>query len=209
MKRKIYIPVITALIIAAIYMYGEQLLLWMQLYASQYIVLTAIIATLFALFPIIPYPLIGGILGATFGPVLGALLTWIGSSAASIVMFIVVRYGYQDWGNKIIKRYEAIDKITTLFERNAFITIFFARLIPVIPSIIVNIYSALSRVSFVSYAIASSLGKVPAMILFAVVGNSFVTNRQDILYFGLFYLIFLLVVLLGYHLWKKQIEEKA
>lgn len=61
------------------------------------------------------------------------------------------------------------------------------RMIPIIPSMIVNIYAALSRVSSLNYAIASSIGKVPAMILFAVVGNSIVTNPQNLIVIALFF----------------------
>ncbi|TWI59271.1 TVP38/TMEM64 family protein [Halalkalibacter nanhaiisediminis] len=178
----------------SMYMFEDSLLQWVRQGGTDYLFLTAILATFFALFPIIPYPLIGGVLGAAYGPIIGSLVTWIGSALASIIMFSFVRYGYQDWGQKWLYRYDKLSKVTILFERNAFMTIFLTRLIPVMPSIIVNIYSALSRVTFVNYTIASSLGKVPSMILFAVVGNSIVSNPRDLLYISLFYGVFLLIV---------------
>ncbi|UOE92649.1 TVP38/TMEM64 family protein [Alkalihalobacillus sp. LMS39] len=209
MVKKITIAIMTIAIATSVYFFGQDIFVWLQMHAKQYILLTIILATLLALFPVIPYPLIGGVLGATFGPVLGSLLTWIGSSAASIIMFIVVRYGYQDWGNKMLKQYKPIHRVTVLFEKNAFITIFLTRLIPIIPSIIVNIYSALSKVRFINYAIASSLGKIPAMILFAAVGNSFVTNPQEMFFIILFYGAFLVIVIGCYQLWKRRIEIKV
>ncbi len=192
--KKVLVLIGYGSIALAMYVYGESLLQWVRQGGTDYLFATSILATLFALFPIIPYPLIGGILGAAYGPVIGSLITWTGSALASIIMFSFVRYGYQDWGRKWLHRYDKLSKVTLLFERNAFMTIFLTRLIPIIPSIIVNIYSALSRVSFVSYTIASSLGKVPSMILFAVVGNSLVSNPKDLLYISLFYGTFLLFV---------------
>jgi uncharacterized membrane protein YdjX (TVP38/TMEM64 family) len=185
------------------YLYGESLLNWIRQVGTDYMFTTAILATFFALFPIIPYPIIGGVLGAAYGPIAGSTITWIGSSLASILMFAFVRYGYQDWGKKWLYKYERLSKITTMFERNAFMTIFLTRLIPVIPSIIVNIYSALSRVSFLRYSIASSLGKVPSMILFATVGNSIVHNPSDLTFVSLFYGAFLLVVYAGFRLFNR------
>ncbi|WP_017727467.1 TVP38/TMEM64 family protein [Halalkalibacterium ligniniphilum] len=204
MAKKLIVLLSYILIAFLIYLYGESLLTWIQEGGNQYVIATALVATLLALFPIIPYPIIGGVLGAVFGPTLGSIVTWTGSSLASILMFAFVRYGYQDWGLKVIHRYKALSRVTELFERNAFITIFLTRLIPFIPSIVVNIYSALSRVSFLNYTIASSLGKMPSMILFAVVGNSIVQNPQQLFWIALFYGSFLLVVWFGYRLWGRQ-----
>lgn len=83
-------------------------------------------------------------------------------------------------------------------------TIFLTRLIPIIPSIIVNIYSALSKVSFVRYTIASSLGKMPSMILFAVVGNTIVNEPKDLLLIAVFYGTFLAVVYFFFRLFKRR-----
>ncbi|WP_227936067.1 TVP38/TMEM64 family protein [Alkalihalobacillus deserti] len=188
------------LIALFMYLYGESLLNWIRQGGTDYMLVTAMLATFFALFPIIPYPIIGGILGAAYGPISGSLVIWLGSSLASVLMFAFVRYGYQDWGKKWLYKYDRLSKITKMFEQNAFMTIFLTRLIPVIPSIIINIYSALSRVSFIRYTIASSLGKIPAMILFATVGNSIVNNPNDLLFLTIFYGIFLLVVYYAFKL---------
>ncbi|KYG28290.1 TVP38/TMEM64 family protein [Alkalihalobacillus trypoxylicola] len=208
MIRKISIILIYIAVAILIFLYGENLLIWLQEGGTQFLLLTALLATIFALFPIIPYPLIGAVLGAAYGGLLGSTITWIGSSLASIIMFIFVRYGYQDWGHQLLNRYRSLAKVTILFEQNAFMTIFITRLIPVIPSIIVNIYSALSRVRFLSYAIASSLGKIPAMILFATVGNSFVNNPTQLLFIGGAYLVFLVLVYGLYRLWQKLASKK-
>ncbi|WP_216827842.1 TVP38/TMEM64 family protein [Alkalihalobacterium elongatum] len=190
-----------------LYIYGDQLIACLNTYARDYLLLTMIVATLLSLFPIIPYPIIGGIVGAAFGPALGAFVIWVGSSAASIIMFIVVRFSFQDWGNAVLRNYKPLEKVTVLFERNAFFAIFLSRLIPVIPSIIVNIYSALSRVSFINYAIASSLGKMPSMMLFAVVGNTLITNPRDLILIFLLYAGFVVIVFGCFKLWKKRVLQ--
>lgn len=195
--KKIIVIIGYLLIGLLIYLYGEGLLEWIRK-GTDYILITSLLATLFALFPIIPYPLIGGVLGAAYGPLTGGLITWIGSSLASIIMFAFVRYGFQDLGKKWLYRYNKLSKITTIFERNAFMTIFLTRLIPVIPSIVVNIYSALSRVSLLQYSLASTIGKAPSMLLFAVVGNTLVTEPQELFYIALFYTVFLVIVYISF-----------
>ncbi|WP_096199622.1 TVP38/TMEM64 family protein [Bacillus sp. FJAT-45350] len=209
MKKKLGIAVMYLVVAILIYFYGESILSWMRHSGKDSVVITSIVATLLALFPIIPYPVIGGIIGAAYGPVLGAVVTWIGSALASILMFMFVRFGYQDWGMKVLSSNKGLNKITILFEKNAFLTIFTTRLIPVIPSILVNVYSALSRVHFIPYSIASSLGKVPSMILFATVGSTIATNPKELIYIILFYGTFLAIVYISYKLWRKRVLSKV
>jgi uncharacterized membrane protein YdjX (TVP38/TMEM64 family) len=207
--RKGFVLIGYVVIAIFMYLYGELLLHWIRQGGTEYLIVTSVLAICFALFPIIPYPIIGGVLGAAYGPFTGSAVTWIGSSLASILMFAIVRYGYQDWGKKWLFRYERLANITIMFEKNAFMTIFITRLIPVIPSIIVNIYSALSRVTFIKYAVSSSLGKVPSMILFATVGNTIVTNPSDLVYISLFYGSFLFIVYLFYRLFNRYTPPKS
>jgi uncharacterized membrane protein YdjX (TVP38/TMEM64 family) len=188
----------------AIYVYQEELLFWFQQTKDISIFFTMFIGTLFALFPIIPFPIIGGIIGAMYGTLLGGFVTWVASTAASIIMFIFIRFVFQSWGLKIIHRYKRLEMITLMFERNAFITILVSRLIPFIPSIVVNAYSAVSRVSFFSYALASSLGKIPAMLLFAVLGHSLVTSNQEVFFIIGLYAIIILMTIYFYSRWKKS-----
>ncbi|MFK3936078.1 TVP38/TMEM64 family protein [Alkalihalobacillus sp. NPDC078783] len=207
MKRKIAVLCFFVLIGVLVYVYRLNLLDWLQDYGQRSLILTTMAATLFALFPVIPYPIIGGILGVIFGPALGSFVTWVGSSIASILMFIAIRFGFKDWGRRMLSRYKSVEKLTEIFERNAFMTIFISRLVPVIPSIVANAYFALSNVSLRVYALASTLGKIPSMILFATVGNALLTNPGDLLFVGLYYGGFLLVVYSFYRIWRRRGKE--
>jgi uncharacterized membrane protein YdjX (TVP38/TMEM64 family) len=202
MVRKVGLAVIYISLAVLIYLYGESILQWFQ--SSNHLLIVIIAATIMALFPVIPYPIVGGIIGAAYGPLLGGLVTWTGSTAASILMFAFVRYGYQDWGVRALHKYKMTDQVTRLFEKNAFLMILFARMIPVIPSIIINVYAALSRVSFVVYAAASSIGKVPAMLLFAVVGDNIVSEPRNIVLTIAIYGVFMSLALCSYRLWEKK-----
>ena len=103
---------------ALIYYKGEFILAWIR--STDSIMLIMLVAVAMALFPVIPYPVVGGVIGAALGPVIGGMVTWVGSTAASILMFMFIRYGYQEWGNRALHRYNSLGKVTTMFERNAF-----------------------------------------------------------------------------------------
>lgn len=207
MYRKLFVLASSAIVIILLVLYHESFLIWVQNHDGEYVVGTMLIATLMSLFPVIPYPLVGGVIGAAFGPLTGAWIIWFGSTMASALFFLLVRYGgFHEMGTKILLKYTVTKKITILFERNAFLSITILRMIPVIPSIVINAYAALSRIRFPVYALASGLGKIPAMTLFALVGHTIVTNPIDILYMILIYGTFMFFVYLGYRSWTRRIE---
>ncbi len=206
MLKKLGFAIIYAAAAFILYTYGDAILAWLQ--QADNVPLVILMAALMALFPIIPYPVVSGIIGAALGPALGGFAAWAGSAAASIVMFLFIRYGYREWGVHVLHRYNRIGRLTELFERNAFLTILFARLIPFIPSIAINMYAALSRVSFTTYAIASSLGKMPAMLLFVTVGDNLISNPINMLAVIGIYGLFLALSLFVYRLWRGTQLEK-
>ncbi|MFB4329930.1 TVP38/TMEM64 family protein [Paenibacillus sp. CR_12] len=198
MVKKLGMALVYVAVGGLIYYKGEFILAWIR--STDSIMLIMLVAVAMALFPVIPYPVVGGVIGAALGPVIGGMVTWVGSTAASILMFMFIRYGYQEWGNRALHRYNSLGKVTTMFERNAFLTILFTRLIPFIPSIVINVYAALSKVTFVSYSLASALGKIPAMLLFSMVGDNLMSNPSHILITVGVYGVFLAVTLLVYRL---------
>ncbi|WP_426450312.1 TVP38/TMEM64 family protein [Paenibacillus sp. S-38] len=184
------------------YLYGDSILVWLRQESS--LLLVTGMAVLLALFPVLPYPVVGGVIGAAFGPVLGGAVTWAASTLASVLMFLFVRYGYREWGAKLLHGQSGLARLNGYFERNAFLAVLFARMIPFVPSIAVNGYAGLSRISFLVYASASALGKLPAMLLFALVGDRLTGDpRQALVTLGM-YVMFLGIVFSLYRLWKRR-----
>ncbi|MCZ8522054.1 MULTISPECIES: TVP38/TMEM64 family protein [Paenibacillus] len=202
MIRKLGLGIVYVGIAYLLYLYGSRILDWMQ--GADNLLLVILAASLMALFPVIPYPVVGGVIGAAFGPLLGGAVTWTGSTAASLLMFLFVRYGYREWGERLLHGGKGLDKLTAAFERNAFLSILFTRMIPFVPSIFVNVYCALSRVPFLTYAAASALGKVPAMLLFALAGDNLASDPKRLLGTLAGYGVFLAVMAGLNRLWKRK-----
>lgn len=201
--KKVGISIVYVVLIAVIYHYSEEILGFIG--GTEQIWVLAIAASLMSLFPAIPYPIVGGVLGAALGPAVGAIITWVGSSVASVVMFLFVRLVYREWGHKLLHGHPAMDKLATLFEKNAFLAILFTRMIPFVPSIAINVYAALSKVPFGIYTVASLAGKLPAMLLFAMVGNDLAGNPRNLLLTLTVYACFMLVAWLGYRSWLRRV----
>jgi uncharacterized membrane protein YdjX (TVP38/TMEM64 family) len=206
MYKKVGLGALYLLFALFIYLNRDILIGWIERGDLSAIPLVLGVAMLVASVPVLPYPLVSGVIGATYGPLLGGAISWLASTLASLLMFLLLRYLFQDFGQRLLhnQQYKKVDRLTSLFERNAFFTILIARLLPIVPSVAINSYAALSRVSFAVFALASAVGKIPAMALFAVAGNQAVHEPRLIVLTLVAYALFLLVTWLCYRWWTKQ-----
>jgi uncharacterized membrane protein YdjX (TVP38/TMEM64 family) len=184
-----------------LYQEGDALLKLLQSTGNLFIVV--LVVTSLALFPVVPYPVIGGILGAAYGAIFGGFLAWLCSVIASVAMFVFVRFGYRDIGYKLLHK-RGFDKVTVLFEKNAFLTIVFARIIPIVPSVGINVYAGLSKVSIFVFTVASAAGKAPTMLLFAIVGDNLFSNSKTTMVTLFIYALFLIITFFVYTYWTRK-----
>ncbi|MFD2169378.1 TVP38/TMEM64 family protein [Tumebacillus lipolyticus] len=165
------------------------------------------LAILFALVPVFPYGLIGAVTGAIYGPVVGGLIVWSASTTAALIMFFFARRLFAEQMSGYLQRHQQIERLTKLFERNSFLAILFARLIPIIPAAVVNIYSGLVRTPLWIFLTATALGKLPTMIVFATVGDQALTSWRNLLVVVAIYAIFLALVYLIYRNAQKKLSR--
>lgn len=158
-------------LILIVYVFKDEILHWMQ-YGEAPVLLIFAAALGFIIVPIIPYKIVIGMLGFMYGPLLGSLISWTAASVASVIVFWLARYLFQKQGRAYLSRYERLEKLLAAIEKNPFLTILLARLIPVIPQAIVNVIPAITSIPVVTFAVASALGKIPAMLLFAFIGSN-------------------------------------
>jgi uncharacterized membrane protein YdjX (TVP38/TMEM64 family) len=192
-----------AITILIILLNKEQLVTWIQQKDSTNILAMLIIAILLALFPVVPYGLVAGAIGAKVGFLIGGVINIVASTCAAILMFVVFRYAFAGAARRMIKKNQRIDRFTQLFEANAFGAVLLARLIPIIPAQLVNIYSAISRINFITFTIATMLGKIPVMVTFAIVGDQLFTNKGIAFITITIYAVFLLLIYLSFRVWRR------
>lgn len=176
---------------------------WIHNSTPSQIPLMFLISTVLSIFPIIPFTLFAGVMGVKFGIFLGMAINWSGGVLAAILFFLFSRYSFQGKFTEKVKHYKKIDALNYMIEKNAFIAVLLTRLITIVPPIIVNVYSGLSRMSFKTYLIATGLGKIPSMFFFAYSGKQ-LFQSFEMFFIGLaVYLLFILVTLIVYKRWYK------
>jgi len=190
--------------VAASLYYKEELLDWVRHSDRSQLVPMTLLALFAALVPVIPYGIVAGVMGAKFGLVAGSFINLLASSAAAGIMFVLARYVLQRAAREFLSRFRRLDRFTAIYERNPFVGVLFARLIPIIPSAAVNVYSAITRMSWIAFMTATVIGKVPVMLIFAFVGEHVFSNVQNAVIAIGIYTVFLVVVYFSYRLWRKR-----
>jgi uncharacterized membrane protein YdjX (TVP38/TMEM64 family) len=177
MIKKVSTIGILIFIILIGYLQKDELLQIIKEGGSSSILVSILFVAICVFFPLIPFPVLAGIIGAVFGTKEGAWISLIGSMAGTMGFFFLSRYGFRDAAQSRLEKYPKVKEYEEFLTRNSFIAIFTSRLIPIIPAPIVNIICGLSKVNWLNFFIASTIGKIPTIILLSFVGASFTSNK--------------------------------
>lgn len=161
---------------------------------SLAVAISLLLLTLCVFFPILPFPVTAGTIGAVFGPLRGSIITFTGSMIGTILFFIIARYGFRNWAQRKLRNYPKAQEYENQLKDKAFLAIFISRLIPIIPAQVVNIVCSLSLVNWKVFVTASAIGKIPNILFLSFAGATFQHNRWfSIFLYGL-YLVFIIII---------------
>lgn len=115
--------------------------------------ITLVIMMIQNTFTVIPLILVITVNYVLFGFIKGFLWSWITSLIGSTVIFLCSRYLFQGW---VSRKVDA--SLRSKIEKNGFKFVFQARVIPFIPTSLINILSGVSSIPFRSFILATSIG---------------------------------------------------
>lgn len=168
------------IIAATLAVYREPLINWMDSTAVGGMdIYIALIGLLIAIVPGIPYGVVAAVFGAKYGVLIGTALNIVISVLAAVILFMMVRVSSSEEGRQRLASRRGIAYLAALAERNAFLAIFFARLLPILPAQAINIFAAITRMSWKTYLYATIAGKIPFILLVTLLGDQFF-NTPDI-----------------------------
>lgn len=108
--------------------------------------------------------------GAIFGPWLGTLWTSIAAIIAAVVAFAFTRtVGREMIAQKLAGRWQAMD---AEMHQGGLFYMFAIRLLPIIPYGLVNFAAGLTSIRFRDYFLGTTLGTVPGVLPFVMLGSS-------------------------------------
>ncbi|MFC4355571.1 TVP38/TMEM64 family protein [Chryseomicrobium palamuruense] len=121
--------------------------------------------------PFVPMPVIFAAMGYTFGFWVAFPLNLIASVTGAFVVFWLVRKVFTVQGMNYLHRHPKAKRFLKLVEKRGFFFILLGRLIPVVPSVGVNIVSSLANVTSFTFVWATCLGKLPLIFIYTYAGH--------------------------------------
>jgi len=104
----------------------------------------------------------------------GFWVSLVGEIMGSVVAFWLYRKGFRRFIDSRTKHTPRLQKLLHASQAEAFVFVIGLRLLPFMPSGLVNLYAALGTMSFLSFALASSIGKIPALLIEVSATNALV-----------------------------------
>ncbi|EGL83370.1 SNARE associated protein [Caldalkalibacillus thermarum TA2.A1] len=201
MKKWLCLLSVYMLVLYFSYHYRQPLLDWINQGDLSQFPLMLFVAVFLAVFPVIPFTLFAGVMGAKYGVILGTLINWFGAVSSAAIFFFLARSAFGSYFGKAIQRFKKLDKLTDMVEKNAFLAVLFVRLVPIVPTPVVNIYAGISNMSFLSYFLATAIGQIPGMFVYALCGKQMFSSPSVLMWTLGGYLLFMLAVFGLYSLW--------
>ena len=141
-------------------------------YPQLAILISICISIIIAVLGIVPSVFITAANILFFGFWSGTFISFLGEAIGAGIAFILYRKGFKNTVEKKLDKYPKVKSLLKAENKEAFYLIFSLRLIPFVPSGLITFAAAVGKVSFLIFIIASSLGKLPALLIEAYSVNA-------------------------------------
>lgn len=112
--------------------------------------------------------------GMVFGPIEGALVTWVGAMLGACAAFGVVRFFGRPFALRMLPVQQQ-QRLAAWSRERGGVALLIARLIPLIAFNLINYAAALTEISWWTFLWATGLGILPLTVLLALLGDSMLT----------------------------------
>ena len=114
-----------------------------------------------------------------FGIIPGIILSCVAETVGVTISFLLLRFFFRESAERIIKKHKALANIDKYSGDRGFVVMLIARMVPYLPSALLNAVGALSSISLRDYVLASFIGKFPSTGIEAIIGHDTITAQED------------------------------
>lgn len=135
----------------------------------------------------------------------GLFILVIGEAAGAIISFILYRKGISKllsvFSKSSNKKNKFMQKLKEADGANAFFIVILLRILPFVPSGAVTLTAAFSKMGLLPFSIASTLGKIPALLIEAYSVSQVLTLKTE---WQLGIIVLVAIIFLLYWIWERK-----
>ncbi len=143
----------------------EQILTIFREYPNAAIFISLAISIFIALLGVVPSVFITAANILFFGFWKGTLISFLGEAVGAIIAFWLYRKGFKQKLHQQLEKFPRVQRLLEAEGQQAFLLILSLRLLPFVPSGLVTFAASIGQVSALIFLAASSLGKIPALLI--------------------------------------------
>ena len=114
-----------------------------------------------------------------FGIFWGITLSVVAETVGVTISFLLLRFFFRDTAQKLISKSKFLKSADNYSSEKGFVVMLIARMVPYLPSGLLNAVGALSALSLRDYFIASFIGKFPSTGIEAIIGHDMIVGDGD------------------------------
>jgi uncharacterized membrane protein YdjX (TVP38/TMEM64 family) len=134
-------------------------------YPHLAVIISICISILIAVIGVVPSVFITAANILFFGFWNGTFISFLGEAIGAGMAFLLYRKGFKKRVEQGLQKYPKVKKLTDASNTEAFYLVFSLRLVPFVPSGLITFAAAVGKLSLTVFFVASSLGKIPALLM--------------------------------------------
>jgi len=134
-------------------------------YPNAAMLISILISIVVALLGVVPSVFVTAANILFFGFWEGTLISFLGESLGAIIAFLLYRKGFKQRIHQQLEKFPKAQRLIEAENKQAFLLILSLRLLPFVPSGLVTFAASIGKVSATVFLLASSLGKLPALLI--------------------------------------------
>lgn len=166
---------------------------WLLTPSIGTVIISFILLIALSFVPFMPMALIYGALAFAYPYWLALLINVSGTMLGAIIIFVICKHGLKGYYERKLKISGKKSKFYQLMQTNSFLAVLIARCIPILPTVFVNIVSAMYQMPLRTYVWATFIGKLPSVLIFTLVGNQLHDQNMWVVLLLIFYIVIITV----------------
>lgn len=132
-----------------------------------------------SIIPILPLAVFIALNMIVFGPIVGFLISWMGTIIGCVISFYLFRKGFSKFLYRNLKIDGKMNKFMKFVSNLNLVNLTLVAALPFGPAFWINIACGLSKMPFKTFLIAVIIGKISIVYFWGYVGSSFIDSLHN------------------------------